>query len=62
MIYILGVSFEVRGTEHIRKDHGGVVLLNHQSLIDMSGKYFCLFAIVKMFVPMLVDWSELLFF
>lgn len=38
MIWVLGISFELRGKEHIRKNHGGVVLINHQSLIDMSGK------------------------
>lgn len=43
MIWVLGVTFEVRGKENINKNHGGVVLMNHQSLIDMSGKptFFC---------------------
>lgn len=36
MIWALGVSFEVRGQENIRKNHGAVVTINHQSLIDLS--------------------------
>lgn len=43
MIWVLGISFEVRGQEYIRKNHGGVVLMNHQSLLDMSGKPICVF-------------------
>lgn len=30
---------EVRGLENIRKDSGGVVLINHQSCLDLCGKY-----------------------
>lgn len=42
LIRAFGVSFEVRGIENIRKDHGSVVIMNHQSLIDLSGKVrFC---------------------
>lgn len=47
MIWILGISFEVRGKEHIRKNHGGVILINHQSLIDMSGEITVYFGINK---------------
>lgn len=36
LIRALGVSYEVRGVENIRKDHGAVILMNHQSLIDLS--------------------------
>lgn len=35
---ILGASFEVRGIENISKSKGGVVLINHQSCIDLAGK------------------------
>uniref|UniRef100_A0A1A9UGP9 1-acyl-sn-glycerol-3-phosphate acyltransferase n=2 Tax=Glossina TaxID=44049 RepID=A0A1A9UGP9_GLOAU len=31
----LGVTMEVRGLENIRKDSGGVVLINHQSCLDL---------------------------
>ncbi|XP_055634200.1 1-acyl-sn-glycerol-3-phosphate acyltransferase alpha-like [Toxorhynchites rutilus septentrionalis] len=31
----LGVSYEVRGTEHINVRNGGVALINHQSAIDI---------------------------
>lgn len=40
LVRALGVSFEVRGIENIRKDHGSVVVMNHQSLIDLTGKRF----------------------
>lgn len=36
LIRALGISFEVRGIENIRKDHGAVVVMNHQSLFDLS--------------------------
>lgn len=35
---LVGVSFELQGLENIKKDHGGVVLINHQSGIDLIGK------------------------
>lgn len=47
MIWVLGITFDVRGQENIRKNHGGVVLINHQSLIDMSGKPIVYFAAIK---------------
>ncbi|TMW39574.1 hypothetical protein DOY81_015346 [Sarcophaga bullata] len=31
----LGVTMEVRGMENIRKDNGSVVLMNHQSALDL---------------------------
>lgn len=33
----LGVSFEVQGLENINRDIGGVVVINHQSAIDLIG-------------------------
>ncbi|CAD6999320.1 1-acyl-sn-glycerol-3-phosphate acyltransferase alpha [Ceratitis capitata] len=33
----LGVTMEVRGLENIRTEHGAVVLINHQSFIDLCG-------------------------
>jgi hypothetical protein len=35
----MGVSLEIQGVENINKDHGGVVLINHQSSIDLIGKF-----------------------
>jgi lysophosphatidate acyltransferase len=34
----LGVAFEVQGLENINHDKGGVVLINHQSAIDLMGE------------------------
>lgn len=36
---LVGVSFELQGLENVKKDHGGVVLINHQSGIDLIGKF-----------------------
>ncbi|XP_011194917.1 1-acyl-sn-glycerol-3-phosphate acyltransferase alpha [Zeugodacus cucurbitae] len=33
----LGVTMEVRGLENIRTKHGAVVLINHQSFLDLCG-------------------------
>lgn len=35
---LLGVSFEVQGIENVNRDKGGVVLINHQSAIDLMGE------------------------
>lgn len=35
---LVGVSFEIQGIENIKKDDGGIVLINHQSLIDLIGE------------------------
>ena len=35
---ILGVKFEVKGQKNIIQDSGCVVLINHQSIIDLLGK------------------------
>ena len=35
----LGVTMEVRGLENIRKDNGSVVLMNHQSALDLLGEF-----------------------
>jgi lysophosphatidate acyltransferase len=34
---LIGASFEVRGLENVKRDKGGVVLINHQSAIDLMG-------------------------
>lgn len=34
---LIGVSYELQGLENINRDHGGVVLINHQSAIDLIG-------------------------
>lgn len=36
-IALFGNSFEVRGAENINRNKGGLVLINHQSIIDISG-------------------------
>lgn len=36
--HLLGASFELRGLENINRDIGGVVLINHQSAIDLIGR------------------------
>jgi lysophosphatidate acyltransferase len=36
----LGVSLEVQGLENINPNRGGIVLINHQSAIDLIGKCF----------------------
>uniref|UniRef100_A0A182TW97 1-acylglycerol-3-phosphate O-acyltransferase n=1 Tax=Anopheles melas TaxID=34690 RepID=A0A182TW97_9DIPT len=38
-IRLFGVEYEIRGQEHINVRNGGVVLLNHQSAIDIVSKY-----------------------
>ncbi|KAI8042105.1 hypothetical protein M5D96_003407 [Drosophila gunungcola] len=32
---LMGITMEVRGLENVRKDHGAVVIMNHQSAIDL---------------------------
>ena len=35
---LLGIKFELRGHENIVQDSGCVVLMNHQSALDVLGK------------------------
>lgn len=37
---IIGINFHFRGKENIVKDSGCVVLINHQSSLDLCGKIF----------------------
>lgn len=37
MLRALGVTYEMRGIENIQRDRGAVVLINHQSAIDLAG-------------------------
>lgn len=37
ILALLGVTFEVRGHKNVDRDKGGVVIINHQSIIDMGG-------------------------
>lgn len=37
---VLGVKYEVRGKENIIHDSGCIVLINHQSMLDLGGKIF----------------------
>lgn len=39
LLRTLGVTYEVRGIENIKKEHGSVVLMNHQSAIDLAGDH-----------------------
>lgn len=39
LLRALGVTYEVRGLENIQKNHGTVVVINHQSAIDLTGKH-----------------------
>ncbi|KAH8249019.1 hypothetical protein KR032_005167 [Drosophila birchii] len=32
---LMGITMEVRGLENVRKDHGAVVIMNHQSAVDL---------------------------
>ncbi|XP_034473797.1 1-acyl-sn-glycerol-3-phosphate acyltransferase alpha [Drosophila innubila] len=32
---LMGISMEVRGVENVKRDHGSVVLMNHQSALDL---------------------------
>lgn len=34
---IIGINFRFRGKENIVKDSGSVVLINHQSSLDLCG-------------------------
>lgn len=45
LLRLLGVTFEVRGVENIQHKSGGVVVINHQSAVDLGSKLF--FSIVK---------------
>lgn len=38
--YIMDITWEIRNSEVIEKDGGGMVCLNHQSAIDILGKLF----------------------
>lgn len=35
---LIGTSFEIQGTENLVRDKGSVVLINHQSAIDLIGE------------------------
>uniref|UniRef100_A0A182RG82 1-acylglycerol-3-phosphate O-acyltransferase n=1 Tax=Anopheles funestus TaxID=62324 RepID=A0A182RG82_ANOFN len=41
-IRLFGVEYEIRGQEHINVRNGGVVLLNHQSAIDIKELFYML--------------------
>jgi hypothetical protein len=36
---LLGIKFEMRGHENIVQDSGCVVLMNHQSALDILGEF-----------------------
>lgn len=35
---LLGFTYELRGKENINTDKGGVVVINHQSGVDLAGR------------------------
>ncbi len=37
-MWLMGVTYEVRGQEHINREKGGVITINHQSGIDLAGE------------------------
>lgn len=38
IMWLMGLTYEVRGQEHINREKGGVIVINHQSGIDLAGK------------------------
>lgn len=36
---LIGASFEIQGLENVNRKSGGVVLINHQSGIDLIGEF-----------------------
>lgn len=39
VVKLVGLTFEIRGKENIVHDSGSIIVTNHQSLLDMAGKY-----------------------
>lgn len=35
----IGLTFEIQGIENINREEGSVVLINHQSAVDLIGEY-----------------------
>lgn len=40
ILRLLGVTYEVKGLANINKTKGGIVLMNHQSALDLAGESF----------------------
>lgn len=36
---VLGVKFELEGLEHVDKNKGGIVIINHQTALDLIGEF-----------------------
>lgn len=34
---LMGLTYEIRGIENINVKRGGIVVINHQSIIDVGG-------------------------
>lgn len=45
VMWLMGLTYEVRGEQHINRKKGGVIVINHQSGIDLAGwiKYYQIF-------------------
>jgi hypothetical protein len=38
MTKVLGITWELRGGEHLAEDQGCVIVANHQSMLDILGE------------------------
>ncbi|KAH8263525.1 hypothetical protein KR044_010219 [Drosophila immigrans] len=56
---LMGISMEVRGVENVKREHGSVVLMNHQSALDL-----CVLAYLWPVIgrPTVVAKKEILYF
>lgn len=36
---MFGLKWTIRGAEHIRKDQAAIIVSNHQSMIDILGRF-----------------------
>jgi hypothetical protein len=35
---VVGITWELRGGKHLAEDRGGVIVANHQSMLDILGE------------------------
>lgn len=52
MSKLLGIKFEMKGQENIVQDSGCVVLINHQSALDILGEFSGLFVLYESYIQM----------
>lgn len=41
VMWLMGLTYEVRGQKHINREKGGAIVINHQSGIDLAGETNC---------------------